>query len=617
MVIKMLVSLSNIKKIYNGEAIINDATFEINEKDHLGLVGLNGSGKTTLLKIIKGLEFPDAGQVFIKKETKIGYLDQIPVYEGTVYEVLLEAFKDIYSLEKELTKLEKAIKNNPHDAKLLATYGEKQQAFLALDGYSTETQLKMIVKGLKIDEKLLDQKFMVLSGGEKSRVVLAKILLEKPDVLLLDEPSNHLDMDSINFLESFLSTYSGSFLIISHDRYLLDKVCTKIINLENKKTRTYKGNYSQYIEEKKLYIKQQLAEYNAQQKKIKNLEEQITRFKLYAKMGGGEKMDIKAKDRQKKLARLKKVDKPTSKRQVKINLSKTERTSDELIKFIHYSKSFENKTLIKDATFTIYSKDKAFLIGKNGTGKTTLFRSALKEETFTGQIKIAKSAKIGYLRQEIEYADPNRSILHELQYFLDCNEGEARNKLAGFLFFGEDVFKKVSDISGGEKAKLELCKIVNANYNTLFLDEPTNHLDIESKEMLEAALKKYDGTLFIISHDRYFIKKIASYILELNDCKITKYEDDFDYVFNKAEKTKKVVKKVIKKPKTILSNNRINDYKKQLDDIMKQIEKFDNLYKEELKSTNCNYTKIKEYLDEKAKLETKYFNISEIIEEYI
>ncbi len=600
----MDLSVKNITKSFSIFDILDGVSFHINTGEKVGIVGPNGCGKTTLFKIIIGNEKQDSGEVFIRKGAQVGYLDQIPEYDNTVREVLWQAFASILEEQKKLQKVEQQLIDNPESESILKTYGLMQEQFESIGGYEIDTEFNKIIKGLNIPESFLDRDFRLLSGGEKSRVVLGKILLEQPDLLLLDEPTNHLDLDSIAWLEGYISKYKGSVLIISHDRYLLDKTVTKIVNIEHGKARVYKGNYSFYVQEKAAYMEQLWKNYKSQERQIKRMEDQIERFRIWGKMRDSDKMYRRAKEIEKRLDRFDKMDKPFEGRTLKFNFADKGRTGNEVIKIENYSKAFD-EVLLNDVSFTVRYGDKAFLIGKNGTGKTTLFKSILGTTDFDGEVKITPRAKIGNLSQEIHYENTKMSIIQEFRRVHNVGEGEARGLLAKFLFYGDEVFKSVGDISGGEKSRLELCKMVNSDANVLLLDEPTNHLDIDSKEMLEETLLEYPGTMLIISHDRYFINKLSDYILCLENKNVNRYDGDYDQYFDRKKDKQVRVKKT--RQKKVITRN----YEKEMEELEKQISNVETLMAEELKQNVPNYKKFDEWVLEKEHLEKLYLEVIE------
>ncbi|QVK21269.1 ABC-F family ATP-binding cassette domain-containing protein [Mycoplasmatota bacterium] len=596
----MDLSVNNITKSFAIYDVLKGVSFHINTGDKIGIVGANGSGKTTIFKVIKGFETPDSGEIFVRKGLKIGYLDQIPEYKETVTEVLYQAFTEILSDKERLNQLEKELSENPLDEKVLMRYGRAQEKFNDIGGYEIETEFNKIIKGLNISKVLLDKPFSILSGGEKSRVILGKILLEKPDILLLDEPSNHLDLQSISWLEGYLQKYKGSVLIISHDRYLLDRITNKIINIELGRAKVYHGNYSFYVKEKAKLMDTLWKSYANQEKKIKKMEDQIERFRIWGRMRDSDKMFRRAKTIEKKLDKMHKLDKPLIQKTFNLNFNNIGRTGKEVIKIENYSKSFDS-LLLDNVNFTVRYTDRAFLIGKNGTGKSTIFKSILNEMDYQGKITLSGKTKIGVLSQEIVYQYPNRTILQEFRNSNPMTVGEARNKLASFLFYGDDVFKAVGDISGGEKSRLELCKMVNSDTNLLLLDEPTNHLDVESKEMLEQALLDYPGTLFIISHDRYFINKLSHYILCIEDKKINRYDGDYDIYFEKKE-----IKSKVKKIQKIRPTNIEKDYTKDIEKIENLIIQCEDIISNELTKEKPDFKLIETQIYEKELYEQEY-----------
>ena len=602
----MDLSVKNITKSFSIFDILDGVSFHINTGEKVGIVGPNGCGKTTLFKIIIGTEKQDSGEVFLRKGAHIGYLDQIPNYDETVREVLWMAFKSILDEQRKLIELEELMIANPMDEKIIRRYGIMQEQFESIGGYEIETEFSKIIKGLNIPESFLDRDFKLLSGGEKSRVVLGKILLEQPDLLLLDEPTNHLDLNSIAWLEGYISRYKGSVLIISHDRYLLDKTVTKIINIEMGSAKVYNGNYSFYVQEKAAYMQQLWKNYASQERKIKKMEDQIERFRIWGTMRDSDKMFRRAKEIEKRLGKLDKVNKPFSQKTLKFTFDDNGRTGKEVIKIEDYAKSFD-QPLLKDVSFTVRYGDKAFLIGKNGSGKTTLFNSILGKTDYEGTIKVTQRAILGTLSQEIYYDNPKLTIIQELKRVLPMSDGEARTKLAKFLFYGDEVFKSIMDISGGEKSRLELCKMVYSDANVLLLDEPTNHLDIDSKEMLEETLLEYPGTMLIISHDRYFINKLSDYILCLEDLDVNRYDGDYDKFFNKKEV--KLQKQKIKRVKPV----KARDYHLEISLIEEKIQEVELLIKTELNKGFPDYDEIASLIKNKELLETEYLHVIEEI----
>ena len=577
----MDISVQHIKKTFGVYHILDDVNFLVNTGDKIGIVGVNGSGKSTLFRIIAGIESSDGGEIVRRKGIIVSYLDQIPQYDGTVEQVLLEAFEDILRKKQELEEVAKQLED--HDDRILKIFGAKQEEFERLGGYEIDTRLQKVVKGLKIEDDWLSREFSSLSGGERSRVMLAKLLLEEPQVLLLDEPTNHLDLQSIEWLENYLSKLTTSVLIISHDRYLLDRFAKKIVNLEQGKTRVYNGNYSTFIQEKAIYMESLWNEYQAQNKMIKRMEDQIERYRIWGRMRDSEKMFKRAKELEHRLERVERLDKPFEQKNLKMRLQASERTGKEVLKLTNVSKSYDEE-ILSEVNLTLYFQDRAFLIGPNGAGKTTLFSCIFNETDSTGTVKLGSKVTIGTIPQDIIYPSGAGRIIDEFRKRIPVSETEARTKLSQFLFFGDDVFKKVTSLSGGEKTRLELCILVNSKSNLLLLDEPTNHLDIESKELLETALLDYQGTLLIISHDRYFINKLADYLYIIEDKKVRYFSGNYEDYSKQLQTSqtpqhspkKRAKKKPVEKVEVInyeellqtIDNNIQNELAKEVPDFM-------------------------------------------------
>ena len=618
------ISLNNIEKNYGIENILRDFNLQIGKGEKIGIVGKNGTGKTTVFKIITKIEYADKGEIYISKDSKVGYLEQVPNYDSqsTVKNILNIAFKKEYELMNDIREMEEEIsilKDEKLD-KALKKYGELQEELELIGGYDIEEKFSKVTKGLGIDEKILNSKFNILSGGEKTTVLLGKILLENPDILLLDEPTNHLDMESINWLENFLKDYNGTVVIISHDRYFLDRAVGKIIEFGNGKCRTFHGNYSYYLKEKERLFDEELKKFENQQKEIKSMEESIKRLKDWASRHDNEKFFKRAFSMEKRLNKIDRLDKPTTESNMKLKLQAKGRSGQEVIKIRNLSKSFENKNLFEDLNMDINFKDKLAIIGKNGTGKTTILKMILKEiKPDSGEVKIGSNVKIGYLEQNISFDNENKDILDTFRYDHIMSEDEARKILAKFLFYGEDVFKKVKDLSGGERARLRLCQLMYKNINTLILDEPTNHLDIMSREMLEDTLLEFEGTLIFISHDRYFINKLSENILELDNKKITKYIGNYDYYLEKKLETKEDIIK-----KKVVRNNHYNNREKtkktntyKLREIEGKIEEAEEkivFFEKEMEKYSTDFVKLNEILEEKKVLD-EYYN--ELMEKWL
>ncbi|HHX67901.1 MAG: ABC-F type ribosomal protection protein [Miniphocaeibacter sp.] len=620
------ISLNNIEKNFGIENILKDLNLQINKGEKIGIVGENGSGKTTIFKIITGLESLDKGRIFISKNSKIGYLEQVPNYSSdrTARDILNLAFKEEHEKREELRILENKMKDLQGEEleKILKIYGKLQEEFELIGGYDIEEKLSKITVGLGINENIINSKFNTLSGGEKTTVLLGKILLESPDILLLDEPTNHLDMESIDWLENYISNYNGTVITISHDRYFLDRVVSKIVEISNKKANIFFGNYTYYLKEKERLFEEELKKFENQQKEIKSMEESIKRMKEWAARGDNENMFRRAFSMEKRLNKMEVLDKPLKESNMKLNFEIKGRSGNEVLNIKDVSKSYGKKILFQDLNMNIKFKDKVSIIGKNGTGKTTIIKMILgKEKQDKGEIKIGSNVKIGYLEQNITFKDENKNILDTFRYDFLFSEEEARGILAKFLFFGEDVFKRVKDLSGGERARLRLCQLMHKEINTLILDEPTNHLDILSREMLEETLMEFKGTLIFISHDRYFINKLANTIYELSDKRFNKFLGNYDYYIEKKTEEKTREENIeIKEKKALLKNNRNIKKKKNPikiklieDEISILDEKIEKI-EEEMEIFAADFVKLNELLKEKGTIEEK---LSELMEEWM
>ncbi len=534
------IGVSNLTKLYGVDKIFENVTFDVKTKDKVGLVGRNGTGKTTLMKILAGYENFQSGQVNKRKGLMIGYLEQIPDYEddSTVLDVLNRAFQSMQEIKLQMELLEKSFDNLDGEELEIAIkkYSFLHDAFEIGGGYNTKEKLNKILQGLDISEDMQNMEFNKLSGGEKTRVILGKILLENPDLLLLDEPSNHLDIKSVEWLEEYLKTYEGTIVMVSHDRYFLDRIANKIIELDRDGVEVYNGGYSKYVVEKELRFLQAMKEYENQQKKIKKMEEQIQRYRIWGEMRDSDKMYKRAKELEKRLEKIDRINKPVvEKKTADFKINGVERTGKEVIKLNDISKSFGKKQLFSNLNLTMFYRDSMCILGENGTGKSTILKIIMDEiQADTGETKIGSNVKIGYLPQEVSFDNEDISVVDYFSYHYGISISEARKELANILFMGDDVYKHISTLSGGEKSRLKLGMLIYEKVNTLILDEPTNHLDIDSREVLEENLINYEGTLLFVSHDRYFVDKIATCIGEIENKKFKIY--NFDYESYKQEK---------------------------------------------------------------------------------
>ncbi|PEY74395.1 ABC transporter ATP-binding protein [Bacillus thuringiensis] len=544
-------SVNNVTKSFGGNTIFENISLEIKNGERVGLVGRNGSGKTTIFGLLTGMESLDAGAIHMKKGTRIGHVAQIPKFDEamTVYDVLSSAFKVEKELEKEMHALEKNMAVEQEQSaleKLMERYGVIQEKFVFLGGYEIEANIMKVANGLQVTD-LFSRVFTELSGGEQTKVSLAYMLLQKPDLLLLDEPTNHLDLFAVEWLEQFLKEYTGTVMVISHDRYFLDEVVTKIFDLEDGEIHVYHTNYSQFVEEKEERLLQEFQAYQEQQKKIKKMKEAIKRLREWANQANppNEGLHKRARNMERALERIEKLKRPILERkQMGLQFEGQERSGKDVIVMKEVSKGFAGRPLFEQANLHVRFQERAAIVGRNGTGKTTLLKLLLKEiNPDVGEIRIGSSVKIGYLSQHT-YGNVKSNVLEAFREYVAVTEGEARHILANFLFYGPAVFKKVTQLSGGEKMRLRLAQLMYQDINFLILDEPTNHLDIESREVLEEALEQYNGTILAVSHDRYFLNKLFEKTYWIDECKLFEFAGNYAWARQKWEE--KLEKQVIK-----------------------------------------------------------------------
>ncbi|MCL2873557.1 MAG: ABC-F family ATP-binding cassette domain-containing protein [Defluviitaleaceae bacterium] len=531
-----MISLKNISKSFGENTIISDVTFHMHDNEKVALVGVNGAGKTTLFRVLTKEYEPDGGEIIIPPSLNLGYLPQSAVIDSdkTIYEEMLSVFDEVIKVEESLRLMERQMAGlSGSDLEvLMKKYADLQHNFEKKDGYEYSSRVKGVIKGLGFSDEESKKNVQVLSGGEKTRVALGKLLLSKADVLLLDEPTNHLDITSTVWLEDFLKNYPGGMIIISHDRYFLDKVVGKVIEMEHGKATIYHGNYSHFASKKEEVRENQLKQYFDQQKEIKRQEEIIARYRSYST----EKQIKRAKSKEKMLDKVERLEKPDSLPQsMRLKLSPQRESGNDVLSVRNICKSFPDKQLFSGVSFEIKKGDRVALIGANGTGKTTIIRAVLgNAEINSGDIKLGTNVFVSYYDQEHQNIDSQKTLFDEISdAYPKLTSLEIRNALAAFVFIGDDVFKKIGMLSGGEQGRLSLAKIIQSGGNFLILDEPTNHLDIYSKEILEQALKNYTGTILYISHDRYFINSTATKILELADGEIKEYLGNYDYYVEK------------------------------------------------------------------------------------
>lgn len=630
----IILSCNNLTKSFGVESILENISFTVNEGDKIGVIGVNGTGKTTLFKIISGIYGYDSGEIYTSKDCEIGYLEQNTNFysDNTIFTEVLEVFSDLIKMEEDLRKMECEISdkssetNSPDLQKLMDNYSHKLELFQNSNGYGYKSEAKGVLKGLGFNDEELEKPIKILSGGEKTRVLLAKLLLKKPTLLLLDEPTNHLDSDALEWLELFLKQYKGTVILISHDRYFLDQSVNRIFEIHNKKLKAYNGNYSYYVEKSAIDKEIERKTYEDQQKEIKKQEESIERLKAY----GREKHLKRARSKEKALSKIEVLDKPDGERKrAKIKFIPAVESGNDVLAVRDVEMSFPDKVLFKDLNLDIYRGEKVALIGPNGAGKSTLFKIIMNEiQPMEGDVKFGTNVNTAYFHQEQKTLNLKNSVIDEIW---DANphltQTEVRNMLGAFLFENEDVFKKISSLSGGERARVAILKLILSQSNFLLLDEPTNHLDIDSKEVLEEALVNYTGTIFTISHDRYFLNKVVDKILVLGENGVTEYLGNYDYYIekkrqlsemNKEENTETKTKTQLKEEKRKekeqreierRSKNKIKKLEDDIEQTEKKIAGLDMmLCQEEIYS---NPEKSKEVNLEKAELEDKLASLYE------
>ena len=534
----MILACQNIEKSFDGELLLQDVNFHIEEREKAALIGINGAGKSTLLKIIMGEIPADGGQVILAKGKTIGYLAQHQEINSqlSIYDSLLEMKQHVLDMERGMRQLEKEMKHASGEelSRIMESYSRLTQQFEQENGYAYKSEITGVLKGLGFEEKDFEKQVSTLSGGQKTRVALGRLLLSSPDIILLDEPTNHLDMESIAWLETYLLNYPGAVFIVSHDRYFLDKVVTKIVELDNTKATVFTGNYTAYSEKKAQLRKAAYQAYLNQQQEIKHQEEVIAKLRQFNR----EKSIRRAESREKMLEKMDVLEKPQEiDAAMRISLKPRITSGNDVLMVEHLSKSFPSLPLFEDLNFTIKRGEKVAIIGNNGTGKTTILKilnHLLPPDG--GSFRLGSKVHIGYYDQEHHVLHMEKTVFEEISDdYPSLTNTEIRNLLAAFLFTGDDVFKPISALSGGERGRVSLAKLMLSEANFLILDEPTNHLDIISKEILEDALNNYEGTVLYVSHDRYFINRTATRILELTNHRLVNYIGNYDYYLEKKE----------------------------------------------------------------------------------
>ena len=618
----MILSCSHIDKAFGAKNILKDVSFHVEEREKAAIVGINGAGKSTLLKIIMKQLSADSGEVTLSKGASIGYLAQHEAVssEHTIYEELLEVKKDIIEMENKIRSLEQDMKYQTGEA-LTATldlYHRLSTEFENQNGYAFKSELVGVLKGLGFNEDEFSKSIATLSGGQKTRVALGKLLLSKPDIILLDEPTNHLDMNSISWLETYLLNYNGAVLIVAHDRYFLNKVVTKVVELDNGKATVFLGNYSDYAQKKAMLRDAQIKAWMNQQQEIKHQEQVIAKLKSFNR----EKSIKRAESREKMLDKIERLEKPTElNSEIHLQLHPRIESGEDVLTVEHLAKSFDNLSLFSDLNFAIKRGEKVAIIGNNGTGKTTILKIINSViEADAGSFTLGSKVHIGYYDQEHHVLHMEKTLFEEIaDDYPSLTNTEIRNTLAAFLFTGDDVFKQIKDLSGGERGRVSLAKLMLSEANFLILDEPTNHLDITSKEILEHALNQYSGTVLYVSHDRYFINQTASRILELTGTTLVNYIGNYDYYLEKREELTKIYAPDVANASSETKNSASESVTSGKDDWQKRKEEQAKKRKQEndLKKTEDQIQKLEcrnQEIDEQMCLESVYTDVAKCLE---
>ncbi|MDY3005608.1 ribosomal protection-like ABC-F family protein [Anaerococcus porci] len=633
----IVASVSNLKKSYPTEDIFENVSFTINKGDKIGLIGNNGSGKSTLFNILTGEISKDDGSIHIPNDVRVGYLKQQLGLDSdkSIYDYCLNVFKDLIELEEKLRNLEQEMgeeKNSDKLNDLMKEYQNASDKFEKSNGYSYKSEIRGTLIGMGFSEDDFDKKIRELSGGQKARVELSCLLLEKPDLILLDEPTNHLDINAINFLENFVKNFKGSVIVISHDRYFLDATVSKIFLLDNKSLKIYDGDYTFFMDQRKKDLKVQNHLYKTQQKEIKRQEEIIDRLK---NLGGSKRKRgiSQSRSRQKFLDKMDRIEKPMNNSEsINIKFSPRIQSGVDVLSVKDLEKSYD-KTIFENISFDIYRNDRVAIIGENGVGKTTLFRIIMgMEKKNSGKVDIGSSVNIGYFDQEQKSLNLENNIFDEIRgAYPDLTDFQIRSYLAKIMFYGDDVKKPINELSGGQRARISLLKLMLSDCNFILMDEPTNHLDIDSKEALEDAILAYEGTVLVISHDRYFLNKIAVKILDMHKDNMREYLGNYDYYVQKTKeeamvdekkpsKTKTQIKKEEKKIK--LQRNEIRKIKKEIEKLEKETNSIDakihKLTEDSLKdgffdnqeNVIKTFDTIKNLEDKKQRLQNKWLELS-------
>ena len=614
------IAVTNLTKFFViGENLLQDLTFEIQEGERVAILGRNGCGKTTLLRILTREIDYDEGEVYVNPNKRIGLISQIPVFpEGyTVEDVLRSAYADLQQVQKQMRRLEEQMQSGATESQL-RDYDALSNRFQAGGGYEMDVELDKVCNGLGISQEQRAQEFDSLSGGEKTRVNLARLLLEKTDILLLDEPTNHLDLNSVEWLEQYIKAFKGTVLAISHDRYFIDQIAERVIEIVDGHAEFYSGNYSFYMDEKQARFDLQMKQYEQEQAKLKQLGYTVERMKGWGI--NNRTLYRRAMSIQHRMERIRKTEKPKAERTMKATFGEKDFSGDVVFKMKNVSKAFGERTLFSDVNLNVEAGERIALLGDNGTGKSTFIKCLLGEENCAGKIQFGPTVKWGYLPQIIHFDHPERSLYDTMLYEKNCTPQTARDRLGAFLFQGEDVFKTVGNLSGGEQSRLRLCMLMDEKINLLILDEPTNHLDIASREWVEAAIEEFEGVLLFVSHDRYFIEKFAERIWLLEDgtirdfrCGYQKYRAILEHEAAARQTVKQPPREKKEKPRggTKESDKRIRKLEREIEKQETAIAALDG----QIEAAAADYQELTRLLGEKENAEAQLMDLMEQWEE--
>ena len=614
------IAVTNLTKFFViGENLLQDLTFEIQEGERVAILGRNGCGKTTLLRILTREIDYDEGEVYVNPNKRIGLISQIPVFPGgyTVEDVLRSAYADLQQVQKQMRRLEEQMQSGATESQL-RDYDALSNRFQAEGGYEMDVELDKVCNGLGISQEQRAQEFDSLSGGEKTRVNLARLLLERTDILLLDEPTNHLDLNSVEWLEQYIKAFKGTVLAISHDRYFIDQIAERVIEIVDGHAEFYSGNYSFYMDEKQARFDLQMKQYEQEQAKLKQLGYTVERMKGWGI--NNRTLYRRAMSIQHRMERIRKTEKPKAERTMKATFGEKDFSGDVVFKMKNVSKAFGERTLFSDVNLNVEAGERIALLGDNGTGKSTFIKCLLGEENCAGKIQFGPTVKWGYLPQIIHFDHPERSLYDTMLYEKNCTPQTARDRLGAFLFQGEDVFKTVGNLSGGEQSRLRLCMLMDEKINLLILDEPTNHLDIASREWVEAAIEEFEGVLLFVSHDRYFIEKFAERIWLLEDgtirdfrCGYQKYRAILEHEAAARQTVKQPPREKKEKPRggTKESDKRIRKLEREIEKQEAAIAALDG----QIEAAAADYQELTRLLGEKENAEAQLMDLMEQWEE--